>query len=329
MDLVCYAAADTPAPPPGAEARDVLTFPSWGGGLTLEQYLERERRLWRHPFSRGLRRWVLVGGEPLASCETYAVPARSGKQGGVAQGVASVYVEERLRGRGHARALLERLHERLRAEGALCSYLISEVDPAMYERLGYVSRPLSRRRFSAPLPGEPEPGIDEVRWLAPADVPALLARRYATAERAGLQLLLTPEQLDWHAERGRLYAAVLGRPAPEAVGASCGEAFAIWAHDHRADLLRVLCLYPGPALYAAGVAAPRDPAAAALRNVLHAARAEAAHAGLGAVEIWDNARSGWLRGGQQQGGGDPPMLRPLQRGVRAEEWLDWERGHWL
>src|SRR5205823_4173363 len=61
--------------PPGDAARDALTFASWGSPLSLAQYLERERRLWRHPFSRGLVRWVLRdGGVDVASCETYAVP---------------------------------------------------------------------------------------------------------------------------------------------------------------------------------------------------------------------------------------------------------------
>src|SRR5687767_3665727 len=112
MDLVCYDASRDPAPPEGAEARDRLTHAAWGGGLDEAQYLERERRLWRHPFSRaGLRRWVLRDGEPAASCETYPVAAvltgdRGREREGAGVGVASVFVEERLRGRGYARALL-------------------------------------------------------------------------------------------------------------------------------------------------------------------------------------------------------------------------------
>ncbi|MCS6915216.1 MAG: GNAT family N-acetyltransferase [Myxococcales bacterium] len=337
MRLVCYRAALSAEPPAEAAARDALTYAAWGRALSQAQYLERERRLWAHPFSQsGLRRWVLFDGEqPVASCETYEVQVlvggdRGRPRTGTAQGVASVFVEQALRGRGYARALLEHLHAVLRQEGAVCAYLISEIGPALYERLGYVARPLRLRRFSAPRPDEPEPGLEAVVWLRSEQIGPLLDLRYAGLPRSPLTLRLSPAQIGWHHERARFYAEVLGRPVPQVVGAACGPAFALWQHDLVAGLLRVLCLYPGPTLWAQGTQVdPRHPEAQALRNVLHGARAEAAAAGLGGVEIWQNPLMGWLRGGQEVPAADLPMMLPLAPGVRADDWLDWERGHWL
>ncbi len=57
-----------------------------------------------------------------------------------------------MRGKGYASILLQRIHERLRGEGALCMYLMSEIGPTLYERLGYVARPLRICRFAAADP---------------------------------------------------------------------------------------------------------------------------------------------------------------------------------
>jgi hypothetical protein len=90
-------------------------------------------------------------------------------------------------------------------------------------------------------------------------------------------------------------------------------------------------LYPGARLYAAGlIDNPRSPEAAAVRDVMHAARDEAGSLGLSAVEIWENAENpGWLRGGLPLPAADLPMLLPLSPGISADDWLDFEYAHWL
>lgn len=336
MELHVLRAGSSDGPPPEAIARARLHWVAWGEILTEPQYQERERRLWRHPFSqRGLRLWFLSDGrECVASCETYAVPVLVAERKGFApsrlgQGIATVFVEERLRGQGHASTLLRLVHEQLRGEGSPCSYLISEVGPDLYARQGYVPRPLRLRRYSAATSAET--WNEPVTWLAAADIPALLEERYRQPARSPLTLQLSAEQLDWHHERGRFYAEAQRRSPPRRLGARCGEAFGIWAHDFRHRQLRVLCLYPGPGIFRRGlIDDPRSPEAVALRNVLHAARDEAGHSGLEGVEIWENGTNrGWLPGGLPLSAEDLPMLAPLRRGVSAEQWLDWERGHWL
>ena len=65
-------------------ARDAVTFPEWGTRLTLEQYLERERVLRAHPFSRGMRTWFLVEGSEVL-CEALATAVKGFRGDGKAQ----------------------------------------------------------------------------------------------------------------------------------------------------------------------------------------------------------------------------------------------------
>jgi GNAT superfamily N-acetyltransferase len=203
MELVVHVASECADLPEAALCRDRLNFSSWGKGLSLEQYLERERQQWRLPFSRnGLRLWELRNrDETLASLETYAVPVAGGGIAGVGHGIASVFVEERLRGAGHASALVRRVNERLKDEGALLTYLMSEIGAPLYERLGYRGRPLRLRRFAPSDPQQPDlsPEDPRVQPLADGDIAALLKERYTPHRhhrhhRAPLSLFVTPEE---------------------------------------------------------------------------------------------------------------------------------------
>ena len=99
------------------EARDAVTYSAWGSPLTLEGYLQRENRLRGHPWSRAeLKMWLLCEepGEVLASCETYRTDsflrAPDGTlSAGDSYAIASVFTEERLRGRGYATKLMDLL----------------------------------------------------------------------------------------------------------------------------------------------------------------------------------------------------------------------------
>lgn len=346
LALDVYLARDSDEPPAPVLARDELTYESWGRGLTPAQYLDRERFLWRTTFAReGLCVFILRQGDAaLASCEGYRVPVVTPGREGHGYGIASVFVEERLRGRGHASALLRAVHEQLQRAGALCTYLMSEVDPGIYARLGYVPRPVIVRGFApeprplAPPLVPPAPpltliGVDEAATV----VPKLLEARYQT--RGALTLRLDFAQIDWHVQRGLYYTRVLGLPVPRTVGAVCGSAFALWSAGPLQNTLRVLCQYPGAVLASATPAPGAHPSeltnahpqeAAAYRAVLHAARCEAHALGLGRVELWENPwNATFLRGGAPRPYEDMPMLAPLVPDLRAEDWRDCERGHWL
>lgn len=331
--------------PPQLEHIDRLTYTSWGKSLSIEEYLRRERRMRALAFSQGLRQWSLLDGtQLLASCETYEVPAthtRAGKvQTGLVHGVASVFVEEKLRGRGYASQLLSRLHEQLRSEGILGCYLFSEVDPKLYARLGYVVRPLRLTRYAAvDKSRERLPAELPWRWLSESAVPALLQQRYQTF-RPSLCVQTSPQQLDWHWQRGRFYGEALSRPSSPWVGAQAGSAFALWMpiYPEQSDdparqvgLLRVLMLCPGPQLLGPTASHdPRHPELEHVRNVLHAARAVAAELGLAHIEVWENAHNAsYLRGGVRTPAEDPPMFLGLQDGIQGSDWVDYEACHWL
>ena len=131
------------------DERSRLTAAVWGNRLTLEQYLERERLLAAAPFAaRGLRTWLLEddAGAVLGSCETYRMASELDGVGGETHGFASVFVEPALRGRGHARGMMERVAALLRTEGAQAAHLFSEVGTSLYEAVGFRARPMRARR---------------------------------------------------------------------------------------------------------------------------------------------------------------------------------------
>jgi GNAT superfamily N-acetyltransferase len=351
MQLVALAAKDFPtspnpdgdgeaAVPDEVVAIDRLTFASWGGGLSLPQYLARERRLRACAYSKGLVQWVLrEGSELLASCETYAVPfVHSAPDGtrlreGLGHGVASVFVEDRLRGKGYASIMLQRIHERLRGEGALCMYLMSEIGPTLYERLGYVARPLRICRFAAADPAREAPRPPTWRWLTEAEVPSLLlrqARDLFGRARTGLWIDTPLAQLDWHLQRGHFYARILGRKRAVHVGAEAGASVALWQPDYRRGVLNMILLWPGSTPFQRGLLDPRDTLAHDFRSVQQAARVAAWDLGLANVEIWETPRSAtYLRGGARGEAKELPMILPLVPGIQADEWTDYERAHWI
>src|SRR5690349_7491646 len=87
--------------------RDELTFSAWGRTVTPETYALRERRLRAHPWSvAGMKTWLLCAddGAVLASCETFRTDSFLRDAGGAlvpgdSFAIASVFTEERLRGR--------------------------------------------------------------------------------------------------------------------------------------------------------------------------------------------------------------------------------------
>ena len=55
-------------------------------------------------------------------------------------GIGAVFTRPEWRGRGHASALIERMLDDARRQGALMAGLFSEIGEPFYERLGYVAR---------------------------------------------------------------------------------------------------------------------------------------------------------------------------------------------
>lgn len=306
-------------------SRDAVTYSAWGSPLTLEGYLQRENRLRTHAWSRAeLKMWLLCEepGEVLASCETYRTDsflrAPDGTlSAGDSYAIASVFTEERLRGRGHATKLMDLLAVEL--ERALprvhSAILFSDVGAPLYRRSGYRETPAWDWRFS-PEPGEPSTLVD--RLLQDTDVGAALARM--RRPEAPFFYWPTAEQVDWHIERERIYAELMPRPRPEANGAIAGDSTALWYMMGRTGTLMVLMLDARTAEQAAAL--------------LGAARRVAHRAGLSKVVLWEEPATAPLLT-QVEGGtrelreGSLPMIRPLRPGLPTPEPTPIPRALWV
>lgn len=296
--------------------RDALTHGAWGQRLDPAQFARREERLRGHPWAReAMTTWLLVdaGGLPLASCETFRMSASTAAGvEGWACGIASVYTEPALRGRGYARTMIERLAERLAAddERALAAILFSEVGPTLYRLAGFTEVPWLERAIPAADVGA-VPGV----YLVSED---RIRDALAAIPRPADPFLVWPTtgQIDWHIERERAYAALLGRERPSAAGAILGDAAAVWAADFKNERLCVLLAH-----------APHADAGAAL---LRAAGGVAVSAGLASVHVWESASFPLPPGlGRIRAAEDVPMIRPLAQGIHADGWRTVPRALWV
>ena len=225
--------------------------------------------------------------------------------------MASVYTEPALRGRGHARAMMDALVARARAEGAQASTLFSDVAPATVRALRLRDAAgggsaCSRRRTATSARGVdallPEVGADLEPYVDDFSV------------------WPTPAQLDWHLERGRtLRRRCLARTALPSIGARAGEGVAYWVADWKNDRLIVLWLDAGHAYEA--------------EALVQAARNTAAAARLHEVRLWAQP---WPWPGRADLGGDRvrrvgsiPMVAPFADGLHAEMWTQIPRAVWV
>ncbi|HEY2746659.1 MAG TPA: GNAT family N-acetyltransferase [Polyangia bacterium] len=292
-------------------ARDRLTYEAWGEALTPEQYLIREERLCAHPWARAAMQWWLWkddDGKVLSSCETYRMSSAVEGERGETWAVASVFTEPALRGRGHARAMMDALLERARQEGAQASTLFSDVAPMQYERSGYAVRPAEDLVFP-PAQGDSAHGVDALVEVVGELEPYV----------DDFTVWPSRQQLDWHLERGRTYGALLRRAPLSSVGARAGEGVAYWVADWKNDRLTMLWLDAADAYEAEALVQTA-------RNVASAAR-------LREVRLWAQP---WPFPGRADLGGDRvrrvgavPMIAPLVGAVRAEMWTQIPRAVWV
>jgi GNAT superfamily N-acetyltransferase len=288
--------------------RDTVTYSAWGPPLSVEGYAEREQRLRAHRWPRAeLKTWLLCAedGAVLASCEAYRMDSFLRDPDGVlvpgdSFGIASVFTEERLRGRGYATRLMDLLARELeraspRAQSAL---LFSDVGAPLYRRSGYLEAPAWDWRF-APEPGEPSQLVD--RLLSEADVPTALARM--RRPDAPFFYWPTADQVDWFIERERIYAELLPRPRPEANGARAGDSTALWYMVGPTGTLMVL-------MFDARTAEDASALLGAARRVAH-------RSGLSKIVLWEEPATAALVARvpgavREARDGSLPMVRPLR-----------------
>ncbi|KAL4754514.1 hypothetical protein BDW72DRAFT_166369 [Aspergillus terricola var. indicus] len=333
----------TLAHPTPAETQQIWAQTSalWTDALTVPQYLEEYAYLLTVPLARdhGITQWILVDSldnptEPvddldrregtrtvLASCETFRKRAllanrlacddfEKGCTNTLVHGVASVFCDPQLRGRGYASRLLKELShilprwqadevEKARSVG---SVLYSDIDPAFYKRLGWAPYPSYHLEFQpAQLDHAAEPLYAEnLAALCRRDEEILRASMSSpstTGDGGRTRFAIIPDHdhMLWHHAKEEFGARKLfgGSKKPEIKGAIAGPAgnrvWAIWTHrfyrhphsaDSAANTLYILRL----------VAETSSPTSESMEAVLHAARSEAASWGLGKVKLWNPPR---------------------------------------
>lgn len=301
-------------------ARDHLCFAAWGGRLTQAQFFKREERLRAHPWSRqGMTTWLLEDerGELLSSCESFQMESRYDNTTGHSYAFASVFTEERFRGRGYATALLKGVIEALEnSDASTQSFILySEVGERLYEKNGFVAVPSQMWELPESLFARKSP---QVEYVSDEEIQGLLDVAHARTER--FQILATAAQLDWHWERERIYAEALGRPKALCHASRVGESFAIWSANYKYDFLEALVF---------------QSATESQRDILLTDGAELCRRlGLTRLQIWDTPASG-LAGLKM-----PPLPRrdsiamirpagPLRAGFDHSFWSEVPRALWV
>lgn len=116
------------------------TYEIWHEGLDRRAYARYDAAQLATPWGRThLSRLALVDrGEVQASAKLYTFDATLDGRSIRVAGIGAVFTQPVHRKRGAARELIERLLERVSAEGADVALLFSEIGPDYYARLGFV-----------------------------------------------------------------------------------------------------------------------------------------------------------------------------------------------
>lgn len=302
--------------------RDALCHQEWGGRLTPAQFLAREERLRAHSWAAGgMTTWLWMddGGEVLGSCETFRMESWLGPERGDSYGVASVFVEPRLRGQGIAESMIKALIAALRAGPGRphSSILFSDVGATLYERAGYVAVKGTDRVFAPLSSGGPSDGVDQLfkeNELAPQ------LERTPRPRHEQYVVWPTADQLDWHVERERIYSQLLSLRRPWVHGARLGESVVFWVADLKNSKLMIELL----------VARSTEDAVALLRSARRVASAlslrEVSHWALPTDPPWPDGEEG---GRLVARDGSLPMIAPLDPRVDPHGWRVVPRALWI
>eukprot|EP00026_Physarum_polycephalum_P013685 Phypoly_transcript_14113.p1 GENE.Phypoly_transcript_14113~~Phypoly_transcript_14113.p1 ORF type:complete len:335 (+),score=49.35 Phypoly_transcript_14113:1-1005(+) len=241
-----------------------LNFEAWGTRLTLQQHIDREKMLLKSNFSRSHKPYVLVDeGNVVASFETYETPCFYCTDGnevkrGSGVSIASVFVEERYRGKGYASTMLSLFNKQAREKGYVFSDLYSDVKPAIYERVGWKEYPAPNvavhvanfcksSHFDTNGATIFEDGeivnqlIQSDEKLTREDVQE--KAKLFGANTAVFSHILTHAKIEWLALVAKYYATILNYESPTRWGAKIDdENFIFWSHDFREMELLVLKL---------------------------------------------------------------------------------------
>jgi GNAT superfamily N-acetyltransferase len=182
----------------------------WSDRLTRPAYASYNAAQLRTPWgSRHLRRFALLDdrGTLLSSAKRYDLSASLDGRAIRVVGIGAVFTPAAVRGRGHARQLLDGIISDAAQNGAELALLFSEIEPRFYESMGFTLVPrhelLVRTKHSRGAP------MVLVRTAEERDIPAVtaLARSMTTPHRFALEP--TVDALRYSLSKKRLLAGLL------------------------------------------------------------------------------------------------------------------------
>jgi GNAT superfamily N-acetyltransferase len=192
------------------------TYPIWGEGLSLGAYKSWNRGQMATRWGRNhLHRVVLTdGGDVLASAKRYDFESVSPIDSVPIVGIGAVFTPEPLRGRGHARELIELMVRDAESHGCRYALLFSEIGAAYYESMGF--RTVPRAMQSIEIVRKAGPPATFVRSGEMADLAEIATINARYRAGASFALVRSPEQIEFSFSRRRLLAG-LGPPGRRAV----------------------------------------------------------------------------------------------------------------
>lgn len=189
---------------PEEYVRGVLpcTFPLWGAGRTYDTYVGDFLAIANSRYGRKRKHTIGIyeDGLPAVSCKLYSRELHWGDRSLRAVGIGAVYTREHLRGRGLASVMIGALLDEEVAGGTDVAYLFSDIRPAFYARLGFLTLPsrlLSVRATSLDGSKTGAAPVEDRDWPAIRRCFDALERRRAWGFRR------TPTVWDWIRKKWR------------------------------------------------------------------------------------------------------------------------------
>jgi GNAT superfamily N-acetyltransferase len=182
----------------------------WSDGLSRLAYARFNAAQTRTPWgARHLRRCALLDGrgEVLSSAKRYDLRARLDGRDIAVAGLGAVFTPDRMRGRGHARALVEQILAAAVDDGAELALLFSEIDPEYYAAIGFA--PIPRRELLIRAREKAGAPMILVRTGDERDIPAVAALANAMTSGHRLALVPTEDSIRFSLSKKRLLAGFL------------------------------------------------------------------------------------------------------------------------
>jgi GNAT superfamily N-acetyltransferase len=195
----------------GALLEQILdeTYPLWHEGLTRRAYGQWNAAQMKTPWgAEHLQRFALVNGSGalLSTAKRYRLAGTcDGRTVGVS-GIGALFTPPASRGRGNARALLDRLFVQERAAGSSIAALFSEIGPAFYEGLAFRPVPLDEVTIRVAVKAGAPAML--VRAGVETDFPAIAAMHDVRSAGARFALRRDPPFLHYALSKKRLLAGL-------------------------------------------------------------------------------------------------------------------------